>query len=96
MKNKLKNVLTIALLAGAAIAMTSCASTGPSAPASTAATSSGTKSYPLKTCIVTDNDLGSMGDEQRLVYQGQEIKFCCKPCEAKFLKSPDKYLQKIR
>lgn len=53
------------------------------------------KPYPLDVCIVTDNDLGSMGDEQRLVYQGQEIKFCCKPCEAKFLKNPARYLKKL-
>ncbi|CAM3063109.1 hypothetical protein [Rariglobus hedericola] len=53
------------------------------------------KPYPLKTCIVTDNDLGSMGDEQRTVYEGQEIKFCCKPCEARFLRKPAKYLEKL-
>ena len=60
--------------------MNACSSNG--APGSSASTSSvgGTKSYPLSTCIVTDNDLGSMGDEQRIVYQGQEVKFCCKPC----------------
>jgi hypothetical protein len=51
--------------------------------------------YPLKTCIVTDNDLGSMGDEQRTVYEGREIKFCCKPCEKRFLKKPAKYLEKL-
>jgi hypothetical protein len=62
----------------------------------TAASSGGVKPYPLKTCVVTDNDLGSMGDEQRIVYQGQEIKFCCKPCEGKFLKNPAKYLAKLR
>lgn len=53
------------------------------------------KPYPLTVCIVTDNDLGSMGDEQRMVYEGQEIKFCCKPCERKFLKNPAKYLEKL-
>jgi len=37
-----------------------------------------------------------MGDEQRLVHQGQEIKFCCKPCIAKFKKNPAKYLPKLR
>jgi hypothetical protein len=55
----------------------------------------GTKPYPLEVCIVTDNDLGSMGDEQVIVHEGQTIKFCCKPCEAKFLKKPDKYLAKL-
>ena len=49
-----------------------------------------------KTCIVTGNGLGSMGDEQRLVHNGQEIKFCCKPCIGKFKKNPDKYLVKIK
>ncbi len=55
----------------------------------------GTKPYPLEVCIVTDNDLGSMGDEQVIVHEGQTIKFCCKPCEAKFLKNPAKYLAKL-
>ena len=95
MKNTLKNIITATLLAGVALAITSCASTGGSTAAPSPATASTTKSYPLKTCIVTDNDLGSMGDEQRIVYQGREIKFCCKPCEAKFLKNPEKYLSKL-
>jgi hypothetical protein len=53
------------------------------------------KPYPLDVCIVTDNDLGSMGEETELVYEGQVIKFCCEPCERKFLKNPAKYLGKL-
>jgi len=53
------------------------------------------KPYPLKVCIVTDNDLGSMGDEKVITYEGQEIKFCCAPCEKKFRKNPAKYLEKL-
>lgn len=53
------------------------------------------KPYPLQTCLVTDNDLGSMGDERAFVYEGQEIKICCKPCERKFLKNPERYLKKL-
>ena len=53
------------------------------------------KPYPLQVCLVTDNDLGSMGEETSLIYEGQLIKFCCKPCEAKFLKDPAKYLAKL-
>ncbi len=53
------------------------------------------KPYPLDVCIVTDNDLGSMGEETEMVYEGQIIKFCCKPCERKFLKNPAKYLEKL-
>lgn len=103
MKPNLTSTLAALLLTGAAAFLTSCASTGSSAgtgggggtAAVNPAPTGGTKPYPLKTCIVTDNDLGSMGDEQRFVYQGQEIKFCCKPCEAKFLKNPAKYLAKL-
>lgn len=51
--------------------------------------------YPLKTCIVTDNDLKSMGDPVTIVHEGQEVKFCCAPCEKKFLKNPAKYLEKL-
>lgn len=53
------------------------------------------KPYPLDVCIVTDNDLGSMGDERSFVFEGQEIKICCKPCEKKFLKDPARYLKKL-
>lgn len=53
------------------------------------------KTYPLKTCIVTDNDLDSMGEQASFVHQGQTIKVCCKPCIAKFEKNPAKYLKKL-
>ena len=71
--------------------VTSCATnTGASA------TQSGVKGYPLKTCIVTDSKLGSMGDPVVKVYDGQEVKFCCAPCVKKFEANPEKYLVKIR
>jgi hypothetical protein len=61
-----------------------------------AATASGAKAYPLKTCLVSDEKLGSMGDPIVDVYDGQEIKFCCKSCVADFKKDPKKYLAKIK
>jgi hypothetical protein len=64
------------------------------APAASAADEP-VKPYPLKVCIVTDNDLGSMGDEKVIIYEAQEIKFCCAPCEKKFRKNPDRYLKKL-
>ena len=54
-----------------------------------------TKPYPLKVCIVTDNDLGSMGDEKMFIHEGQEIKICCSPCEKRFKKNPAKYLTNL-
>ena len=51
--------------------------------------------YPLKTCLVTDNALGSMGKILTKSYRGQEVKFCCKPCIKKFDAAPSRYLQKL-
>ena len=48
--------------------------------------------YPLDTCIVTDNVLGSMGDPVVKVYNGQEIKFCCKPCVGEFEDNMEHFL----
>ena len=81
MKTKLALLLT-----ATGLLFTSCASTG-----GTAATG-GTKPYPKDTCIVTDNKLGSMGPVITKVYQGQEVKFCCKPCVKKFDANPAKYM----
>lgn len=53
------------------------------------------KEYPLTTCIVTENDLESMGGAVRKVYDGQEVKFCCRPCIKKFEKNPEKYLPRL-
>lgn len=63
--------------------------------AGTATTAGGVKPYPKDTCIVTDNKLGSMGTPITKVYADQEVKFCCKPCIAKFEKDPQKYLAKL-
>ena len=81
MKTKLALLLT-----ATGLLFTSCASTR-----GTAATG-GTKPYPKDTCIVTDNKLGSMGPVITKVYQGQEVKFCCKPCVKKFDANPAKYM----
>jgi hypothetical protein len=53
------------------------------------------KPYTLKTCIVTDEKLGEMGDAYVFVYEGREIKLCCKSCLKDFKKEPAKYVKKI-
>jgi hypothetical protein len=54
------------------------------------------KSYPLKTCVVSDEKLGGdMGDPFVFTYKGQEIKLCCKSCKKDFDKDPAKYLKKL-
>jgi YHS domain-containing protein len=54
------------------------------------------KSYPLKVCIVSGEELGTMGDPVSIVQEGQTIKFCCDSCVPKFKKDPDKYLEKLK
>jgi YHS domain-containing protein len=53
------------------------------------------KPYPLTTCLVSGEKLGSMGEPIVLNHKGQEIKFCCKQCQPDFEKNPDKYLAKL-
>ena len=53
------------------------------------------KPYPLKTCVVSDEKLGEMGEPYVFVHEGQEIKLCCKSCQKDFKKDPAKYLKKV-
>jgi YHS domain-containing protein len=54
------------------------------------------KPYPLKKCVVSDEDIGG-GDMKPYVwvYKGQEIKMCCKDCKKDFMKEPEKYMKKL-
>ena len=58
-------------------------------------TDSKVKAYPLKKCIVSDEDLGSMGEPFVFTHNGQEIKLCCKSCQKDFKKEPAKFLKKL-
>lgn len=51
--------------------------------------------YPLKNCLVSGEELGSMGETYRLVFEQQELKFCCKGCVKDFKKDPPAYLAKL-
>lgn len=94
MKSNLRTVLIffVALTVGPMLFAASPANPSKNSDAKSAPSS---KPYPLKVCIVTDNDLDSMGDESSLIHEGQTVKFCCPPCEKKFLKNPARYLAKL-
>ncbi|RFC43605.1 MAG: hypothetical protein DVB28_001445 [Verrucomicrobia bacterium] len=51
--------------------------------------------YPLKTCVVSGEKLGSMGKSFVHTYEGREVQFCCKACLKDFNKDPQKFLKKI-
>jgi hypothetical protein len=53
------------------------------------------KPYPLKTCIVSDEKLGEMGDPFVFVKDGQEFKLCCKNCKKDIEKDPKKFFKKL-
>jgi len=48
--------------------------------------------YPLDTCMVTGQKLGSMGDPVEYVYKNRLIRFCCAGCIDAFKKDPAKYV----
>jgi len=79
-------VSTPALLSFAAL-FPACASSTRSA--------GGAEPYPLDTCLVTENRLGSMGDPVTIVYEGREVKFCCAPCVDEFNKAPQKFMARL-
>jgi YHS domain-containing protein len=87
MKTTLRSLLTTVLLG---LSLAACA-----AP-QTAAAAEKAKPYPLTKCLVSGNDLDSMGGPITKVYNGQEIKFCCKPCIKKFEANQAKYLGKLK
>ena len=53
------------------------------------------KDYPLKTCVVAGQELGSMGEPVEMIVAGRLIRLCCAACEDKVQADPAKYLAKI-
>jgi YHS domain-containing protein len=51
------------------------------------------KPYPLATCIVSGDKIDPA--VPAVVYNGQQVKFCCKACVKKFQANPEKYLIKL-
>lgn len=60
-----------------------------------AAATDGAKAYPLDVCIVSDEKLGSMGEPESIVWQGQTVKFCCSDCIKEFKAKPEEHLAKL-
>lgn len=51
--------------------------------------------YPMGTCIVSDQALGTMGDPVDYLYGNRLVRFCCKMCKGRFERDPAKYLATI-
>lgn len=48
--------------------------------------------YPLETCLVGGEKLGSMGHPFEFKFEGRQIKFCCKGCLDGFKKDHAKFM----
>ena len=88
----LKTVLTTAVLGGLLAVSTGL---GAAEHPSEKAKDAKLKPYLLKTCVVSKEKLGEMGEPYVYKYKDREIKFCCKGCVKDFNKSPEKYLKLI-
>jgi hypothetical protein len=86
-----KYIITAALVAGFAAGTVSLPA------ADQKPTDAKAKPYPLKTCVVSDEEIGKDPDMKPHVftYKGQEVKLCCKGCLKDFEKDPAKYTKKI-
>ncbi len=51
--------------------------------------------YPLGTCPISGGKLGEMGDPIIKIYDGREIRFCCKGCVSKFESNLSKSMEKV-
>jgi len=52
-------------------------------------------SYAAKTCPVSGEELGKMGDPVKMVVGNRLVELCCPACKKPFAKSPLKYLSKL-
>lgn len=53
------------------------------------------KDYPLKTCPVSKEDLGGMGEPVNVVVAGRLVRLCCNGCKKDLFKDPMKYIAAI-
>lgn len=51
--------------------------------------------YPVKTCLVSGEELGDMGDSIDRLYKNRLVRLCCKMCIRKFDKDPDSYIAEL-
>jgi YHS domain-containing protein len=51
--------------------------------------------YRLKICIVSGEQLGSMGEPFVYEYEGREVRFCCEGCVKRFEQNPEAYMNRM-
>ena len=61
-----------------------------------AADSGAPAGYPLKKCVVSDEELGGMGKPFKVTSDGVDVYLCCKSCLKDFNKDPAKYVKMVK
>ncbi|MEM7602386.1 MAG: hypothetical protein AAF357_13335, partial [Verrucomicrobiota bacterium] len=56
----------------------------------------GKSDYPLTTCVVSGEALGSMGTPVEVVHNGVKVKLCCKSCIDDFKATPEVFVAKVK
>ncbi len=51
--------------------------------------------YPLDTCVIAGEKLGSMGEPVDYIYRNRLVRFCCEHCIADFEKDPARHIAKL-
>ena len=85
----------IIALIGATIALSSC-SKNDGQVSTEANTSKVSSDYPLDVCVVSGEELGSMGNPIKIEHDGTEVFLCCKSCIKKFKRNPAKYVAMLK
>jgi YHS domain-containing protein len=103
MKKSIHTLLALAFLTGACLNLRAADAPAPK-PATPAATTPPAakadevikiKPYALDFCVVSGDKLDSMPKNVVIIYNGQEVKFCCSDCPPDFAKDPAKYMKMI-
>lgn len=85
----MKRTPFITLLAAAALSVTF-------ATAAEKTTEGLPANYPLKKCVVSDEEFGGeMGKPVKVTHNGTDVYLCCKACLKDFKKDPDKYTKMV-
>ena len=97
---KLKAIAFTAVLTAALAFLPAVLSAAKAAPTDSEIIAKARATYPLKTCLVSDEPLGSMGEAAGYIHRvaGQPdrvVFFCCEGCSDDFKADPAKFLKKV-
>lgn len=103
MHRHLRSLLALLIATSAALSLTAHDHAAPDKPDKPDAAwlAQAKAAYPLKTCVVSEEEIGGpMGEGIDYIYKDagkpdRLVRFCCKSCRKDFDKDPAKYLQMI-